>query len=216
MVVNGLLRLMMVMLLFASFHLGTMAQTFEPMRFYKSPAKVTYGLNNRRTSLLGNSVTIFGGYIGVQWGERLKHVVTANSSIFWMRPNANTLPPRSYHLNYIGLAEEYAFVQWNRWQLVSFLHAGWGSFHERKFEANAFDYTLDWVLPLELGGHFSYGLTNWLDLIAGAGYRWVLLDESHTLDGLYYKASLSVDLKTLRNSCSTKKNNLETSFNGLH
>ncbi len=190
-------------------------ESFDPMRFYQSPASITYGLNNRRTSILGNSITIFGGYVGVQWGDRLKHVLTTNSSVFWIQPNATTLPPRSYHLNYIGFAEEYALLRWKRWELVSFIHGGYGSFHERSFEASAFTYNKDWVIPVELGGHLAFGINEWLDAIGGAGHRWVLLDQTHALDGFYYKVSLSLDIKALRSTLSQKEAEHDTSFSGL-
>ena len=61
----------------------------------------TYGLHNRRTELMGNSCSIYGLVLGFPHSTRMKHMLTLNSTVFWIGENPEV------QLNYFGFAEEY-------------------------------------------------------------------------------------------------------------
>jgi hypothetical protein len=173
------------------------SSSFSAFSFYKSEARFTYGLNNRRTAFKENNSTIFGLYAGVEWGDKLRHVLTFNSTVFWIEQRNERGILETFHLNYIGFAEEFDFFEHNRWLLTSYLHSGLGKYTLRTPQAIIMNETSRWVVPLETGIQCSYNLLPWLRLIAGGGYRWILRDELSALNGVYYKASAAVNLKKL-------------------
>lgn len=171
---------------------------FNAFTFYESEARFTYGLNNRRTAFNHQNSTIFGLYAGVEWGDKLRHVVTINSTVFWIEQKNEAGIPETFHLNYLGFAEEFDFLEYNKWLVTSYLHGGIGKRLLRTPQAAVLNETHLWVMPLETGLQCSYNLLPWLRLIAGGGYRWIIRDEISGLNGVYYKASAAVNLKKLK------------------
>lgn len=202
-VFKGKLLILHVFLTFLSVDTDVNAQIdsllIAPLKEKKS---LTYGLNNRRTYLLGDPSTIYGVYFGIQYGERLKHVITYNNNLFWAGNNEQV------RVQFLGFAEEYTFYSVGRFEFVSYIHIGVGFasyrnltlLHEHQF----YD---ELISPVELGVHGSLRIYDWLKFKTGAGYRFVLLDKEHDMDGFYYKIGASLAVGTIWNSFQNKKAN---------
>lgn len=166
---------------------------------FKEKKSLTYGLNNRRTFFLNQSTTIYGAYMGIQYGERMKHVITINSNPFWIDEEDHV------HLIYAGFAEEFTFLFVKRFEFISYIHAGLGfATYQTMTLPGEYETNRELVSPIELGVHTSYKVLDWLKLKGGVGYRIVLLDEINELNNVYFKIGLGVDIRELRYAMGSK------------
>lgn len=166
---------------------------------FKEKKSFTYGINNRRTSLFNQNSTIYGIFMGIQYGERMKHVITMNSNICWAGQEDQV------RLTYAGFAEEFKFLSVKRFEFISYIHGGLGVATYRQLNSGGqYQTHREVVSPLELGVHLSYQLLDWLQLKGGVGYRFVLLTETQELDNVYYKVGLNVDIRKLRAALESK------------
>ena len=159
---------------------------FEPFTLKR---KLTYGLINRQTQLMDERSTIYGAYVGVKYGERMRHVFTINSNVVlpaYQQPRVQ--------LGFVGLAEEYTFLTRGRFSFHLYTHLGFGSTRLVDEVTSLPIPPRKWVCPVEGGLHTSYAVNSWFKLNAGAGYRSVFLYGSNELDGGYYKVGLSMDV----------------------
>ena len=165
---------------------------------FQEERRIVYGLNNRQTRFLGDGSTLYGTYLGIEWGDRLRHVFTLNSTLFWVgRRNQLNLETPQLHLNYFGIAEEYLFYRRGRWDFSSYWHMGVGKAYFRDQINGVPGEKIDshWVIPLELGLQTEYHLNDWLSGKVGAGWRQVFLEETHALDGYYFKVAVGVNVR---------------------
>lgn len=170
-------------------------------RHFKERKSVTYGLNNRRTSILNENSTIYGGYIGIKFGNRLKHVITLNSTVMWVgEPNADIgLEPVEVQLNFAGFSEEYVFWKHNQWAFSSYLHFGIGKGRFRSIPEGLNPSFSQWVFPAEFGIHSAYSPNKWLELRTGGGYRYVFNSADWPLHGFYYKVGAGLNIREFEN-----------------
>lgn len=167
---------------------------------FKEKKSITYGFNNRRTFLLNSSSTIYGLYMGIQYGKRLKHVITINSNGFWAGEE------QQVQLLYGGLAEEFTFLSLKRFDFISYIHAGLGIARYREMNSSgSYIISRELISPIELGIHGSFSVNSWLALNGGAGYRFVLLEEIDQLDHIYYKIGLSLSIEKFLEARFAKK-----------
>jgi hypothetical protein len=166
---------------------------------FKEKKSFTYGLNNRGTFLLSERGTIYGIYMGIQYGERMKHVITVNSNGFWIGQGDQV------RLIYAGIAEEFTFLVVKRFEFISYIHGGIGFANYRKvIVPGRYETDRELVSPFEFGIHASYQMLDWLELKGGGGYRVVLLNELNELNGVYYKVGASIKLKELRSKIDAR------------
>lgn len=179
-------------------------------RHFKGKKAVTYGLNNRRTTLLYEPSTIYAGYIGIKFGNQLKHVITLNSTLLWVGEPKNDLAfsPTEVQLNFIGFSEEYVFLKHKKWAFSSYIHFGAGKANFRPIEPfSGLDHT-QWVFPSEFGIHTAYSLNKWLELRTGGGYRYVMNAGNWPLHGFYYKVGAGINFKSFEIWFDELKTNL--------
>ena len=188
---------MVFLLLFSNAHAQFDRFFIKPLKQEKS---ITYGLNNRRTRLFDDNGTIFGGFAGVQFGNNLKHVITINSTVFWIGNEDSHFPEVSeVQLNFIGFSEEYVFWQRNRWNVSSYLHIGVGKASVRPVNESlqSTPYASDWVIPGEAGIQSEHFLNKWLSVRGGFGYRYVFHSNDWPLHGIYAKVGAGIRIKEL-------------------
>jgi hypothetical protein len=188
---NRHLLLLLVMLLSVDSRVIAQ-QDFDPIHFYKGKKEFTYGLNNRRTHFLRDPSTIYGLYMGIEYSERLKHVITLNSNLFAREDEV--------HLYYIGLSEEFLFLQKKKWDFSTYLHAGIGRLRPERSNKNP----ESWAYPLEAGLHVAWNWKPWLGLKSGGGYRFIFPEHLRLFEGWYYKAGISFNYTAWKDSKSSK------------
>lgn len=169
----------------------------NPFRFFKEEKSVTFGLNNRRTSFLENPATLYGLHVGVKFGNRLKHTLTLNSTLFWVG-DAEISPNefKQIRLNYLGFSEEFELCQIRKISFNSYFHIGAGKAHYRSLLneiALENSLTSHFVFPFEFGLHTSYQLNTWSSFKLGMGYRYVIGEHEIPINGVYYKVGLGLN-----------------------
>lgn len=167
---------------------------------FKEKKSITYGLNNRRTKLFQDRATIYGAYAGIQFGNDLKHVLTINSTLWWVGNDADHFSaPSEVQLNFLGFSEEYVFWKKNRWSFSTYIHLGLGKARARAtdFNLQTTPYLSRWVFPAEGGIHGEFTLNKWLSFRGGLGYRYVLNSSDWPLHGMYFKVGAGVKIKEL-------------------
>lgn len=185
-------------LLFICFSFASYGQVGDFLfKYFKEKKSVTYGLNNRRTTVFQDKATIYGGYLGIKFGSQLKHVITLNSTVFWVGDyvdESGLNMANEVQLNFVGFSEEFVFWRRNQWAFSSYLHFGLGKAKFR--ENNAVDILENrLVYPLEFGIHSGYSPTEWLEFRLGGGYRYVLNSGEVSLHGFYYKIGAGLNLQ---------------------
>lgn len=169
-------------------------------RHFQQEKSVTYGLNNRRTLLFRDNATIYGGYIGIQFGDNLKHVVTINSTILWTGNDTEHFSQATeVQLNFIGFSEEFIFWKRKRWSFNTYLHFGVGKANARAVNPvlQTSPYDSKWVLPFEAGLQNEYTINSWFSIRSGFGYRYVFNSGDWPLHGMYVKVGAGVKIKEL-------------------
>ena len=170
-------------------------------KHFREKKTVTYGLNNRRTSLLQENATIYGGYLGIKFGSQLKHMVTLNSTLLWVGnyiDQTGVSNPLEVQLNFIGFSEEFVFWKKNRWAFASYLHIGVGKARFRDAMVNEDLLSNNFVYPGEAGIHSSYAPIDWLEFRLGGGYRYVFNSKEIPLNGFYYKVGAGINLQKFK------------------
>jgi hypothetical protein len=169
---------------------------------FKEKKKLTYGLNNRHTIILHERATIYAGFIGIKFGNRLKHVITLNSTGFWVgnpaRLSVLGRQPVEAQLNFIGLSEEYLFWKKKRWALSSYMHMGVGKGRFRSVTPDMNIVHTQWIYPLEMGLLTGYSPNPWLELRLGGGYRYTFNAGDWPLHSMYVKIGAGVNLRVLQ------------------
>ena len=159
----------------------------------------TYGLHNRRTELMGNSCSIYGLVLGFPHSTRMKHMLTLNSTVFWIGENPEV------QLNYLGFAEEYAFFTRPKLEFVLYGHIGIGTTRFQSL-SNLGEPELSRQLaaPLELGVHASYRINSWMKFKTGIGHRTDLSAADIPLNAPYYKVGLAINIWELKKAWDTE------------
>ena len=170
-------------------------------KYFREKKSVTYGLNNRRTTLLQDNATIYGGYLGIKFGSQLKHMITFNSTLFWVgdyMDETGISNPLEVQLNFIGFSEEFVFWKKNRWAFASYLHIGAGQARFRETFMNEDLFRDKLVYPGEIGLHSSFAPIEWLEFRIGGGYRYVFNSKEIPLNGFYYKVGAGINLQKFK------------------
>jgi hypothetical protein len=187
-----------ILLLFIFTSVNISKAQFNPFRIFNEEKSLTYGLNNKISSFLDHPATQYGLHLGVEFGNKFKHTVTVNSTLFWVgRLAVNPNEVRQVRFTFFGFSEEYRLIQINQLSLNSYLHIGAGKAYFRSLSSEiSLENSLasNFIFPLEFGLHPAYKLNNWSSVKLGVGYRVVLGTNETSLNGIYYKVGYGFDL----------------------
>ena len=157
---------------------------------------------------------IYCGYVGIKFGHQLKHVVTLNSTVFWVGNyrQSSGQEPMEIQLNYAGFAEEFRFWKHNRWSLSSYIHFGVGKGRFR------LEHSVDseWLYPIEMGIHGAYSINKWLEIRGGGGYRYIFNSKELPLHAFYYKLGVGLNFKEFKNRSHDKNEPFEIHENQIY
>jgi hypothetical protein len=165
----------------------------NPFQAFKEKRQFIYGIDNRRTHVLGQSTTIYGAYLGVGFGKKLRFKVSLSGTPFEVGLSENELGLiRRNRFYFFSIGEEFDIYTYKRFALTTYLQAGIGENQFRKtttegvFVSNG----KHLIIPIEVGMHGNYYFYPWLALKLGGGWRFVPPSDASYLSGYYLKIAL--------------------------
>jgi len=174
-------------------------QTFvNPFEVLKEKRRFIIGLDNRRTHIAGDPTLIYGVFAGVSYGGKIRLKLGVSGL---PRPTEklhnNVLSPYTSQLFFLSAGEEFDFFIHNRYRLTLYGQMGMG-YNQLNFlqQLNSVSQT-DFIVPVELGSYYGYDLFPWMRLKLGGGWRFVLSDQTHDLDGYFLKLGIGFDLRLM-------------------
>lgn len=170
--------------------LFTLAQFDNPFQSFKEKRQFLYGLDNRRTHVLGQSTLIYGAYLGVGFGKKLRFKVSISGAPFEVGRTENEVGLiRRNRFYFFSIGEEFDVYTYKRFALTTYLQAGLGENFYRK-TTNAGEFVFEGkhvIIPIEIGMHGNYYIYPWLAFKLGGGWRFVPPTEASYLSGYYLK-----------------------------
>lgn len=209
--VGRLLGLFAWMLLMLS---NTLAQT--PVGFFtafKEKKEFIYGIDNRRTHIKDHNALIYGAYMGVGFGGKLRFKVGLSGTPFEKGKFVDAQGHiKRNRLIFATLGEEYDFLIINKFRLTSYFQFGAGYNYFRIIDSIDAEKSRgrNLILPLELGVHANYDLTPWLRAKLGGGWRFVFPEYSSDLSGYYIKIGFGVKTSVLMNTYRSYRESKKT------
>lgn len=172
----------------------TVTTTVDSTRFI-------YGIDNRRTHIGQQQTLIYGAYLGMGLGQRLRLKAGINGTLFERGRfiDRDGLLDRN-RLVFVSLGEEFDFFIRPKLRLTTYCQVGAGLNYFRALDTTGREVRRgrDPIYPLEMGLHGSYPIVSWARLKLGGGWRFVFPTTSYDLSGYYIKLGIGVDLKQLK------------------
>lgn len=172
----------------------------NPLHAIKESKEFIYGIDNRRTHIKAHSTLIYGAYIGIVMGDKLRFKIGVSGTPFERGKFIDEQGLlKKNRLIFANLGEEFDFLIINRFRLTTYFQSGIGYNHYRKINALGVETEKgkNLIIPLEAGIHANYDLLPWLRAKLGGGWRFVPPAYSYDLSGYYIKIGFSVKTKKL-------------------
>lgn len=170
----------------------------DPFESLKKKREFIYGLDNRRTHIKEHHSVIYGVYMGVGYGKKLRYKISISGTPFEVGKlvDENGILKRN-RLLFFSMGEEFDFYEHNRFGMTTYLQAGIGNNFYRKLNENgvAIETGSELIIPIEVGLNFNYDLKPYLTVKSGFGWRFVLPEYSSGLNGYYLKLGLGFNIK---------------------
>lgn len=170
----------------------------DPFESLKKKREFIYGLDNRRTHIKEHHSVIYGVYMGVGYGKKLRYKISISGTPFEVGKfvDENGILKRN-RLLFFSLGEEFDFYEYKRFGMTTYLQTGIGRNFYRKFNENGMELETgsELIIPIEAGLNFNYALKPYLKIKSGFGWRFVLPKYSSGLSGYYLKLGLGFNVK---------------------
>lgn len=159
-----------------------------------------YGIDNRRTHIKEHSTIIYGIYVGIGFGGKLRFKTGISGVPFEKGKFIDEQGlVRKNKLLFLNIGEEFDFYIYRKFRLTTYLQSGIGYNFYRKIdqfnvEIKKGNYL---IIPIELGIHGNYDVVSWLRVKLGGGWRLVAPYEANDLSGYYVKLGIGVDTERL-------------------
>lgn len=199
------IRYMWLIPFFVLFQLHVQSQVLHhPMNSLKERKTFVWGIDNRRTVLSNNRSMIYGGYIGMGFGKKIKLKLGISGTPFeksnrWNRNGVS----ESHRFYFIYIGEELTLLSYQKIDVSTYVQMGFG-INYFKLSAGlaggvAEQYTgQHFIFPLELGLLPAYNIHSWLYVRLGGGYRFVFSGEGTDLNGYYIKTGIGLDIQKFK------------------
>lgn len=185
------------------------AQVFEnPVETLEEKKRFIYGIDNRRTHIESDGVVIYGLYLGIEFGGKLRFKAGASGTPFQITTTVDeTGELRKNRLFFANLGEEFDFFIIKKFRLTAYVQGGLGYDYYKELDAseNVKFKGRNIIIPIEVGIHANYDLLPWLRAKLGGGWRFVAPANSNYLSGYYMKIGLSVHTEKLIKAYRKKK-----------
>ncbi|MBX3165346.1 MAG: hypothetical protein KF900_12800 [Bacteroidetes bacterium] len=183
--------------------ISTAQQITHPIQPFKEKKEFIYGIDNRRTHIHRQRTLIYGAYIGVDFGKKLRLKAGVSGTPFErgeLLDDEGTI--KKNRLVFINLGEEFDFLIINKFRLTTYFQTGIGWNYFRKIDSSGIEVQngKNLIIPIEVGIHAGYDILPWLRAKVGGGWRFVLPYYSKDLSGYYIKLGFGINVKRLRES----------------
>ncbi|MBL7936241.1 MAG: hypothetical protein JNM51_10595 [Bacteroidia bacterium] len=187
------------------------SQTFSnPFHTINDKKVLIYGIDNRRTHISKHNTLIYGLYLGIGFGGKLRFKVGISATPFekgkFIDSQGNL---KRNKLFFAHVGEEFDFFMINKLRLTTYIQAGYGFNYFRIVNQNNAELQngKNLIIPIELGLQVSYDFKPWLRAKLGFGWRFVFPYYSYDLSGYYIKTGCSINPKMLYEKIKSKRNN---------
>ncbi|MBL7837878.1 MAG: hypothetical protein JNM67_10200 [Bacteroidetes bacterium] len=200
-----------------NYYLSAQSNSFSSA--LKSKKDFIYGIDNRRTHIKDHNALIYGAYVGIGFGGRIKFKFGISGTPFEKGKFVDDQGHiKRNRLIFGTIGEEYDFYIKNKFRLTSYVQFGAGYNYYRIIDSADSEKSRgrNLILPLELGMHANYDVLPWLRAKLGGGWRFVFPEYSSDLSGYYIKIGFSVNTRLLLSqyrNCREKKKTEKLSFN---
>lgn len=197
-------------------HFSFAQELVNPFAKIKDEKEFIYGLDNRRTHIQRQNTLIYGGYLGISSGRNLRLKIGLSGTPFERGRYINTqgLTQRNRFF-YFHIGEEFDFFEWGKFSTTAYFQVGYGANYYRKEDefGETFQTGKHNFVPIETGLHFNYDVYDWMRLKVGGGWRFILPEKVHYLEGYYIKLGIGISGKRLYKAYQrrkTERNNKES------
>ena len=170
----------------------------NPFELFRDKKEFIFGLDNRRTHIYHQSTTIYGAYMGVGFGGKLRFKAGVSGTPFEVGEviTDDNLAIKN-RLFFFNVGEEFDFLYFSKLRFTTYVQLGWGYNYFRELDPNGLELFKGrkTIVPLELGLHSSYDFLPWLNLKLGGGWRFVFPFSTNNLSGYYFKVGLGFNTK---------------------
>lgn len=176
----------------------------HPMNSLKERKTFVWGIDNRRTVLSNNRSMIYGGYIGMGFGKKIKLKLGISGTPFeksnrWNRNGVS----ESHRFYFIYIGEELTLLSYQKIEITTYVQMGFGINYFKLSGGLAGGvaelYTgQHFIYSLELGLLPAYNIHTWLYVRLGGGYRFVFSGEGTDLNGYYIKTGIGLDIQKFK------------------
>lgn len=183
-------------------------QITHPLHPFREKKEFIYGIDNRRTHIHSQRTLIYGLYVGVDFGKKLRFKVGVSGTPF---ERGELLDDdgivKKNRLVFANLGEEFDFLIINKFRLTTYFQTGIGRNYFRKIDSLGIETQSgkDLIVPIEVGMHAGYDIFSWLRAKVGGGWRFVLPSYSKDLSGYYIKLGFGINSKKLIESYTNRK-----------
>ncbi len=172
----------------------------NPVLALKEKREFIYGIDNRRTHIKEQSTIIYGIYVGIGFGGKLR-LKSGISGVPFEKGeflDEQGLVKKN-KLIFFNLGEEFDFFIHHKFRLTAYVQSGIGFNFFRKLDK--FNVEIEkgnyLIIPIELGVHANYDIVPWLRTKVGGGWRLVAPYDANDLSGYYLKLGIGVDADLL-------------------
>jgi hypothetical protein len=181
----------------------------NPFRTLKETKKFIYGFDNRRTRIGEQNASIYGLYLGIGFGGKLRFKAGISEMPFQkgkVVDDQNLIQKNRLLFGVFG--EEFDFLVYKKLRFTTYFQAGMGYNFFRKIDKMETEILTgrNPILPLEIGAQSNYSISPGLTVKVGGGYRFVLPAHSYHLSGSYFKVGLNINSRKLLEKYRMKKN----------
>lgn len=208
-----LLRII-VLFIVLLFPLFSKAQELSnPFQTLREKKEFICGIDNRRTHIHQQQTVIYGLYMGIDFGKKLRFKTGISATLFEKGKliDEQGILKRN-KLVFVNLGEEFDFMMINKFRFTTYFQAGIGHNFFRKIDTSLIEIQKgrDLIIPIEAGLHANYDILPWARVKAGGGWRFVLPAYSYDLSGYYIKIGISINSRKLLDACQNNRNEKTT------
>jgi hypothetical protein len=181
----------------------------SPVSAIKEKKEFIYGIDNRRTHINGQSALIYGLYVGIGYGGKLRFKGGFSLTPYERGKSVDEFGViKKNRLLFLNIGEELDYLIYKKIRLTAYLQTGIGFNYHRTINAISKIEVAkgkDIIVPIEVGTHIGYDILPWFRLKVGGGWRFVRPEYSSDISGYYIKTGCYFNSKLFFDTYRKKK-----------